>query len=223
MTFQMTSGGLELLTALQTGGRDQRVLETVLKQLPHGTNRDTYLDWIKGFQSTPAMDDLVAENSRFITEAEARNSKALAAADRLRMMSFPMSIAGLLLSVFAFGHIVANKPPNRFTPVVEELTPEAHELVNRCLILVVALSVLDLIWTILASQANQMAEINPLGRVFIADPLTLAGFKLLMTGLGVTLLYALKRHRIPQTASWWACLILTLLTMRWLTFNSMFA
>ncbi len=68
-----------------------------------------------------------------------------------------------------------------------------------------------------------MTELNPMGREFIQDPALLGVFKFVMTGIGVGLLFVLKQHRIAQTAAWWACMILTLLTMRWLTFNSMFA
>lgn len=219
----MTNGGLELLTALQSRGKDRDALDFVLKRLQPGVDSDVYLNWITGFETSPTLDGLVAKNAELISETEARNQSATAAVSRLRTLSYPMSIVGLLLSVFAFGHVVSNKPPNRFAPSVAELTPETREMVNRCLLLVVALSILDLIWTILASQANQMTELNPMGREFIRNPALLGVFKFVMTGIGVGLLFALKQHRIAQTAAWWACMILTLLTMRWLTFNSMFA
>jgi hypothetical protein len=221
--FIMTNGGLELLTALQSRGKDRVSMDFVLKQLQSGVNSDIYLNWITGFETSPTLDGLVAKNAELISETESRNQSATAAIIRLRVLSYPMSVVGLLLSVFAFGHVVSNKPPNRFAPSVAELTPETREMVNRCLLLVVALSILDLIWTILASQANQMAELNPMGREFIRNPALLGAFKFVMTGIGVGLLFALKQHRIAQTAAWWACMILTLLTMRWLTFNSMFA
>ena len=219
----MTAGGLELLTALQSRGRDRKCLDEVLKRLPAEVDPDVYVDWITAFEASPVLDGLVAKHAELISEAESRNQSAVAAVSRLRTMSYPMSVVGLLLSVFAFGHVVSNKPPNRFAPASGELTPETREMVNRCLLLVVALSLLDLIWTILASQANQMTELNPLGREFIQNPALLGAFKFVMTGVGVGLLFALKQHRIAQTAAWWACMILTLLTMRWLTFNSMFA
>jgi hypothetical protein len=223
ITLTMTDGGLELLTALQTGGKDRNALDTVLKRLSSDGDAEAYLAWISSFQSTPAFHDLVVANTEFITRATENNVRQTAAVDRLRTMSYPMSILGLLLSVFAFGHVVSNKPPTRFAPVTDELSPEIRLMVNRCLLLVVALSLLDLIWTILASQANQMTELNPLGREFIQNAALLGAFKFVMTGVGVGLLFALKQHRIAQTAAWWACMILTLLTMRWLTFNSMFA
>ena len=219
----ITIGGLELLMALQTRGKDRESLDYVLTRLPSDVDSDLYLDWITGFKTSPILDELIVEKAAIISESESRNKSATAAVSRLRTMSYPMSVVGLLLSVFAFGHVVSNKPPSRFAPIASEFTPETREMVNRCLLLVVALSLLDLIWTVLASQANQMAELNPMGREFIQNPALLGAFKFVMTGIGVGLLFALKRHRIAQTAAWWACMILTLLTMRWLTFNSMFA
>ena len=221
--FPMTAGGLELLTALQSQGKDRASLDEVLKRLPSDVDSDIYLNWIAAYEASPTLDGLAAKYVDLIRDVESRNQSATAAVSRLRAMSYPMSVVGLLLSVFAFGHVVSNKPPSRFAPVSDELTPEIREMVNRCLLLVVALSLLDLIWTILASQANQMTELNPMGREFIQDPALLGVFKSVMTGIGVGLLFVLKQHRIAQTAAWWACMILTLLTMRWLTFNSMFA
>ena len=87
---------------------------------------------------------------------------------------------------------------------------------------VAVLSALDLIWTILASQAGRMREMNPFGSGLIEDPLLLIAFKVGMIGAAIAMLFVLRRHRQAQVGAWWACLICTLLTVRWLTFNSMF-
>jgi hypothetical protein len=219
----LSNGGLELLTALLTRGEDRPQVDAFLNQLRPETDRDLFLNWILTFESTEEFAGIVGDFADFLNESEARNRRDIAAVGRLRSMSYPMSLVGLLLSVVAFGHVVANKPPTRYTPAADDLTPEMRHMVNHSLLLVIALSLLDLIWTILASQANQMTELNPLGREFINNPALLGAFKFVLTGVGVGLLYTLKKHRIAQTAAWWACMILTLLTMRWLTFNSMFA
>ncbi|MBI1309812.1 hypothetical protein GC176_00780 [bacterium] len=219
----MSDYGLELLSVLQSKSRHAQAVDDLLRHLPDGADANIWGDWLREFKPTAEFTRIVDKQVEFFDAVENENRGRTAAVGRLRSMSYPMSIAGLLLSVFAFGHVVSNKPPNRFTPVSEELSLESRLMVNRSLLLVVALSFLDLIWTILASQAKEMTELSPFGREFIHDPVLLGVFKFLMTGLGVGLLLALRRHRVAQTAAWWACLILTLLTMRWLTFNSMFA
>jgi hypothetical protein len=47
-------------------------------------------------------------------------------------------------------------------------------------------------------------------------------FKAIAVSVTIGLLYALHRRPVAQVASWWSCLVLTLLTARWLTFHSMF-
>ncbi len=83
------------------------------------------------------------------------------------------------------------------------------KIVTRSLILVVALSLLDLVWTLLASQAGTMRELNPVGGRLIDDPAKLIAFKVAMTGLAAGLIFKLRYYRRAQLASWWACLILT--------------
>jgi len=67
-----------------------------------------------------------------------------------------------------------------------------------------------------------MRELNPLASRLISDPEALVAFKVVATLLGCGVLFALRRHSRAQLASWWMCLVCTMLTFRWLMFNSMF-
>jgi hypothetical protein len=67
-----------------------------------------------------------------------------------------------------------------------------------------------------------MRELNPFGSNFINDPNLLVVFKMGIIALAVGLLFGLRQYRHAQVGAWWACLICTLLTARWLTLNSMF-
>ena len=98
----------------------------------------------------------------------------------------------------------------------------ARQVVIRSLLLVAMLSMVDLIWTILASHTGAMRELNPLGRQWIDSPAQLVLFKFTVVSTAIGLLYWLHQRPIAQVASWWSCLVLALVTARWLTFNSMF-
>lgn len=219
--LSLTNGGLELLKALQSRGRDLQAAAYALNRVSPDIDRDVWDTWIATFRTSSEFDAVTQQAIDLINGVEAKNSRSRAAVERLRSMTYPLSVIGLMLTVFSFGHVVSHKPPTRYTPVSDEHALETQVMVHRSLILVVALSLLDLVWTILASQANQMVELNPFGRALIHDPILLSGFKFAMTGFAVTLLFVLRSHRVAQTASWWACMILTLLTMRWLALTSM--
>ncbi|MHC4875198.1 MAG: DUF5658 family protein [Planctomycetota bacterium] len=220
--IRLSAYGVELLQALQSNGAKTEPTGFALSRVP-GWSRSTVAEWIQRFDTSPAFDQLVTQKIEFFRDVELRNRSQSEAVARLQQLAYPMSIAGLLLSVMACGHLISNKPPSRSASQGDVLSSESLKIVTRSLWLVGALSLLDLAWTILASQANQMTELNPFASGLIKDPVLLALFKFAMTGTAVGLLLVLRRHRVAQTASWWACLILTLLTMRWLTFNSMFA
>jgi hypothetical protein len=88
--------------------------------------------------------------------------------------------------------------------------------------LIAGLSAVDLAWTVLVSQAGAMRELNPIGSQMIGDPLQLVAFKVLVTTAAVGLLYFCRQIPLARQASWWSCLVLTLVAARWLVFNSMF-
>ncbi len=127
----------------------------------------------------------------------------------------------MVLAVLASGHLMNSLPAR----APEGALVEESKVMRAALIsvgLVFLLSSLDLVWTILATQAGQMRELNPLGNGLINDPQSLVVFKSVATLTSCCILAALRRYHIARLASWWLCLVCTILTFRWLAFNSMF-
>lgn len=218
-----TAGGNDLLSVLVSDAHRSELLPRVLANAGSSVVASKWSDWVQSFRPSqeflasakPIVDRIKAT----VGEDQARH----AAMKRLDSFAYPLTITGMIMSVFAIGHLVSNPPNGGKTPDEIEMSPEVVKIVTRSIILVVALSLLDLIWTLLASQAGTMRELNPVGGRLIDDPAKLIAFKVAMTGLAAGLIFKLRYYRRAQLASWWACLILTLLTVRWLTFNSMLA
>lgn len=151
-----------------------------------------------------------------------RNDSAMLANVWIGRLNYPLTLFAMFVVVISFGHLLNNRP--YIDIALEESTRQqlAHQTVVRSLLIVGCLSVVDLAWTILAAQTGMMREINPLGNGLIHDPLLLVLFKVAMVSLATGLIYRLYRQPLAQAASWWSCLVLTLVTARWLTFSSMF-
>ena len=157
----------------------------------------------------------------FTSITESNHAKARAN-QRLHSLGYPLTVLGMVLGVVGLGHLLKSFP--RFTQSRgrEEMSPEIARSVFVSVGLIAVLSLFDLTWTILASQAGQMSELNPIGSRLISDPEQLVIFKVLATLVGCGLLFALRRHRSAQQACWWMCLTCVVLTFRWVMFNSMF-
>ncbi|MBL6707498.1 MAG: hypothetical protein ISQ06_15410 [Planctomycetaceae bacterium] len=216
--------GNDLLSVLVSDThRSSKLLSEVLAAAGSSEAALQWSDWITGFQPG---EDFLAVAKPIVDAIDAAYEEGLtrrAAVQRLENYAYPLTIAGMVISVFSIGHLLSNPPNGGRTPDEVEMSPEVMKIVTRSLILVVVLSLLDLIWTLMASQAGTMRELNPVGGRLIDNPATLIFFKVAMTGLAAGLIFKLRYYRRAQLASWWACLILTLLTVRWLTFNSMLA
>jgi hypothetical protein len=161
--------------------------------------------------------DEVLEKERAVEE---RNLAEIAARKLLSSSSYPLTIFGMLLVVIAFGNLLSNEAP---LDIQSSESPVMDRRVKIFLMLIAAFSILDLIWTLLASRANALTELNPIGSQLIHNPIGLLAFKTLVTVGVIGILFVLRGHRVAQRGAWWACLICTLVTVRWLTFNSMFA
>ena len=173
-----------------------------------------------GFECPQELRVRVGEVLEKEQAVEERNLAEIAARRNLNSSSYPLTIFGMVLVVIAFGNLLSNEAPLDIQP---SESPVMGRRVKIFLMLIAAFSVLDLIWTLLASRANALTELNPIGSQLIHNPIGLLAFKTLVTVGVIGILFVLRGHRVAQRGAWWACLICTLVTVRWLTFNSMFA
>ena len=193
-----------------------------LKWWSSGMDGATWRQWLAEFKPS---DDFLARAEAEIKRIDAieeANLAANAAVDRLEASAYPLTLLGMILVAVSAGHLLWHRPARTSASEQGALSLETRRMVYRSLILVCALSALDLVWTMLVSQTGSMRELNPLGSRLIDDPQQLILFKFLLTSMSVGLLFALRRRWSAQVASWWICVICTLLTARWLVFNSMF-
>lgn len=166
--------------------------------------------------------ELMARSAEYTAAEEAmseRNRRSNQSVHRLDDFAFPLSLAGMLLVVFSTGQLLLKKPPEG--KELRERSDESSSNTGLFVTLIIAFSVLDLIWTMLASHDGSMRELNPIGRHLISDPILLACFKACTTGVAVGILIYLRSHSRVHLAAWWICLLLTLMTARWLVFTSM--
>ena len=211
----------DLLKTLINNGALESLANTGLAgdiQLPG--ERSYWKRFADGFECPQELRVRVGEVLEKERAVEERNLAEIAARKLLSSSSYPLTIFGMLLVVIAFGNLLSNEAP---LDIQSSESPVMDRRVKIFLMLIAAFSVLDLIWTLLASRANALTELNPIGSQLIHNPIGLLAFKTLVTVGVIGILFVLRGHRVAQRGAWWACLICTLVTVRWLTFNSMFA
>ena len=185
-------------------------------------DRELWDEFARGFTPPADLVSRVETLKAQYDRAERANVAQIDGVRRSSTLLYPLTVLGLVISALSLGNLLLSRPPAVLSWRETDASRPVTQMVVHCTAFVVALSVLDLVYTVLAVQANQMHELNPLGGRLIHDPLLLAVFKGLATLVGVGILIALRRYRGAQMASWWLCLICTVVTFRWLTFNSLF-
>lgn len=134
---------------------------------------------------------------------------------------YVLTIIGMVLGVWALGHLLSSSPRPEDVASAAGANPALLRATRISIVAVFVLSGLDLVWTLVASSAGQMREMNPLGSQLIENPVWLVAFKVTATLIGCGVLYAMRHHHRARKAAWWMCLVMTVLTFRWLVFNSM--
>ncbi len=213
----------DLLRTLGGDNRPRVAPASFNTYLPRGSDARSFDDWIASFEPSADFRQRALAKVDLYDETEAAAIADIAATRRLNTFSYPLSVLGMVVTTLGIGHLLTHRPPVDVKPLETDASPLALRVLNYSLILVIIYSAIDLTWTILAYQAGEMLELNPLGSQLIHDPLKLIAFKCAATGMGVGLLFFLRKYRKAQLAAWWICLICTLVTARWLTMSQMFA
>ncbi|WP_246151418.1 DUF5658 family protein [Rubripirellula reticaptiva] len=211
---------LSSLIATDSGFQDAMVIPDAV-QSP--AEREVWEQLVSQFVATPAF----LQRAKLHVEkmdAEARQVDDFAAAIELSSrISYPLTTFALVLVVVAIGHLLIHAQP-MFGGVDD---PSGLENIKKatvlCLVIVGLMSGIDLIWTLIANQNGSMRELNPLGSKLIDNPAQLIMFKFVVTSISIGLLFWFREIPFARRATWWCCLVLTLLTARWLTFHSLFA
>lgn len=199
-------------------------VETVdlVSVLPEHASSDVWVSFFNDFPGSQELVERTQERFRQVDQLVADAKSKMGATYTLSMLSYPLTVLGMLLAIGGFGHLLRSVPQMHETDSLIS-SDRLQRATVVAVLLIAAFSALDLVWTILGHQAGTMRELNPLGGHLIHNPLLLTGFKVAATGIGCGLLYHLRENRRAADAAWWMCLLMTFVTFRWVAFNSMFA
>lgn len=212
----------DLLRSFTTsdGQRDVRQAE-VSQRLPENFDKKVWFDWIENFDP-PA--DLVRRGALLLAtyDEKQREAEAQIRARRwLEALIYPLEVSGMVLSVVALGHLLGGRPHAGQPTRGIDPSPALIHALNWSLFFAAAFSLLDLAWTIVTVRTDDTRELNPIGSQLIHDPFRLVAFKVGVTFACLALIWVLRRHKRAQIAAWWICLVLTLVTCRWLMVNAL--
>lgn len=218
--IQQPSKQCDLLKVLVAPNLSSKEFQRLLAERVSDAERGRWQEWLLGFSPPDQLRCLAEEKVAVIDDIEAANARASHAMLRVHAAAYPLTVFGMLLGAMAIGHLLRTAPkPESDRNVVP---PETIQATCVSLAFIVVMAGCDLAWTILASEAGQMRELNPLGHQLIDDPQALIAFKCAATAVGCGVLGVLRRHSRAQLVSWWMCLVSALLTLRWVLFHSLF-
>ncbi len=219
---------------LQALAKAENVEERVLAALDYavggyddgGSARIPTSQWrsaLADFEPTESLSQYL-EDSGFLEEDEdylPEDDEAYQRSDPTRWM-YALNVAGMLLVVVSAGKLLGNRPESGipWAQIVE--SPEAIRLSREATMMIVLLSGFDLVATLLTDSAGGFTELNPMTGSLLKNPVMLAVFKLTATCLGTGILWHRRKYAGAQQAAWWMCFLLTLVTIRWVTIQSLF-
>lgn len=194
-----------------------------------GSNRIPTSQWrdiLVGFRAADnlhaALEDWISEHAEEENADDDELVMRRTTPDRSAQRMYWLSVVGMVLVALSCGTLLTQRPEfgHRWLQLAE--SEASLRLVRWSLALIVALSIFDLGCTLLVTTKGGFLEINPVGKSLLHKPWMLSTFKLSATTVVVGILWSLRRHAGSQQASWWLCLILTLVTARWVAVQSLF-
>ncbi len=137
-------------------------------------------------------------------------------------VAYGITVTTMLVSVIAAGRLLGHRPDTKARWREIDVQGDGVSMLFWNVIFIFLFGTVDLVLTLLAAQTGGLLEMNPLGHQLADTPAQLAFFKLTSLLLACAILLGLRRYRGAQLASWWLCLLGTILLFRWLTYNSLF-
>jgi hypothetical protein len=182
---------------------------------------------VETFEPTPELIERVrplAEKHRAIVEASIASHERLmsGAVFRSKSIRYAATIAAMMLAAIAVGTLLNHRPNTNARWRDVDHAGDGVPMVVRNVVLLVLLGLFDLVLTLAAQEAGGFLELNPLSSQVGHNPVLLAALKTTSLLIACSILVMLRRYRGAQVASWWLCLVCTILAFRWLTYSSMF-
>ncbi len=215
-TWSLADGGTAILASMLDPSKSDKYLPA---DLAEEFQQPEWQRWLTSVAASPDLTERAAPHVSQWTATIAANEGQAVARQRLESLWYPLTLLGMVLVVLAFGQLLWFRPGVQMV-AAEGHTPLSPETATfRCVILIVMMGLLDLSLTVLAHQANAMMEVNPIGNRVLSSIPALISFKLGLTAFAAGVLYYARREKIAQFAAWWGCLVMCLLTARWVVFN----
>ncbi|NQT13280.1 MAG: hypothetical protein HQ582_11060 [Planctomycetes bacterium] len=181
---------------------------------------------VDGFQPdaelSQRMAAFAAETERLMQQHEAARKKAASGMLLSSGLTYGINLTGILLGILALGSLLTHHPTPHARWREIDTSDRGPPLVVRNITLVVLLGCFDLACTLIAGRSGGFWELNPLAGQLLESPAALVAFKIPLLIGSAAILLSLRRYHGAQLASWWLCLVCTVLTFRWATYNSMF-
>ena len=151
------------------------------ERLPAEFDKTVWDDWIDHFEPPEDLRQRAAVLVARYVETQRAAEAQIRAAQWMERLAYPLSVGSMVLIVLAIGHLLGGRPHAGKPTFGVDPSPEMIRALEWSLFFTAAFSSIDLIWTILAANTNQMRELNPIGSQWIEDPRHLAGFKISVT------------------------------------------
>jgi len=219
--------GMTLVGELARANSIAESVKRIMSVELQGAETVTSAEWQTALLNFQPDESIVQEYSEYENEMESTDwisedsEESLKVHDSTSTM-YGLSVVGMLLIALSAGTLLGHPPKNSISWSRIVRSPRTLTAMQRCLALIAAYSLFDLAATLLAVKTGHVEELNPFGVGLVLAPAALAAFKVASTCLGAGLLWKLKNYHGAQVASWWLCMVLTLVTVRWVTVQSLF-
>lgn len=193
-------------------------LERFAQEIPSLPNADSWRDIIEKFEPTRHLEQRMEEH---ISASRDPVEQPVNLEDPQHGAMYYFTVAGMILTVFGFGTVLQYRPPELNQWGTQNSDSGSLSLVKSCVLLLGALSIFDLVCTMVLNEMGSFWEVNPFANSLVDRSIELMAFKLVPIVMGMTFLFWARSYAAAQMASWWLCLVLTLLTARWVIVTSL--